>query len=273
MMIWRLFAKSKVCTMKFKQSIISLLAVFCFFAANAQETPSDEKPSPFRNTEFQIRAGFSIGGFAPIPYPVEIRKIESYNPTMALGLEADVTKWLDDNRELGLRVGVRAEGRGMKTGAQVKDYHTEVIGDGGQKVSGNFTGMVQTTVKNSYFTIPVLVIFGVTERWNLYTGPYFSTLTEKNFSGYVYDGYLRVDGPTGPPLIFEGDNKGPYDFSDDLRIFQWGIMVGGEFTLRKHLQLFSELTWGLNDLFQKDFNTVTFDMYAIYLNVGFGYRF
>ncbi len=250
-----------------------MLAVFCFFVANAQETPSGGKPSVFSNTEFQIRAGFSIGGFAPIPFPTEIRKVESYNPTMVLGLEANVTKWLDDNRKLGFRLGLRAEGRGMKTEAQVKDYYTEVIGDGGQKVTGNFTGMVQTTVKNSYFTIPVLAIYGVTERWNLYAGPYFSALTEKNFSGYVSDGYLREGGATGSKLIFEGDNKGPYDFSDDLRIFQWGVMAGGEFTLRKHLQLFSELTWGMNDLFQKDFNTITFDMYAIYLNFGFGYRF
>ena len=29
----------------------------------------------------------------------------------------------------------------------------------------------------------------------------------------------------------------------------------------------------LNDIFNKDFKTVTFDMYAIYLNVGFGYAF
>jgi len=41
----------------------------------------------------------------------------------------------------------------------------------------------------------------------------------------------------------------------------------------KHLKVHADLNWGLNDIFNKDFKTVTFDMYAIYLNVGFGYAF
>jgi len=30
---------------------------------------------------------------------------------------------------------------------------------------------------------------------------------------------------------------------------------------------------GLNDIFKKDFDTIAFAMYPIYLNVGFGYAF
>ena len=41
----------------------------------------------------------------------------------------------------------------------------------------------------------------------------------------------------------------------------------------KHLNVYADLTWGLNDIFQKDFDTITFAMYPIYLNVGFGYAF
>ena len=43
--------------------------------------------------------------------------------------------------------------------------------------------------------------------------------------------------------------------------------------LTKHLNVNADLTWGLNDIFQKDFQTITFAMYPIYLNVGFGYAF
>ena len=35
----------------------------------------------------------------------------------------------------------------------------------------------------------------------------------------------------------------------------------------------ADLNWGMNDIFNKDFKTITFDMYAVYLNVGFGYAF
>mgnify|MGYP001718781183 FL=1 len=34
--------------------------------------------------EYEIRAGVSIGGTSPLPLPVEIRSIDSYNPTLAL---------------------------------------------------------------------------------------------------------------------------------------------------------------------------------------------
>lgn len=256
-----------------KRTIISILGIVFVTALHAQDTSKAQKSSFFTNSEFQIRAGFSIGGNPPIPFPVEIRKIESYNPTLALGLEANITKWLNDDEKWGIRLGAKVEGRGMKTEARVKNYFTEVIGDKGSKVSGNFTGMVQTTVKNSFATIPLLATYGLTEEWNLYAGPYFSALIEKNFSGYVYDGYLREGDPTGSKVMFEGGNKGPYDFSEDLNKFQWGLVGGGEMVLKNQLKLFGELNWGLNDLFKKDFNTVTFDMYSVYLNIGFGYTF
>ena len=31
----------------------------------------------------------------------------------------------------------------------------------------------------------------------------------------------------------------------------------------KHLIVYADLTWGLNDIFQKDFDTITFGMYPI----------
>ena len=259
--------------MRFRQIIPAILLIFCFLGTKAQKSTSEEKKPFFANTDYQIRAGFSIGGFAPIPFPVEVGEIRHYDPTLAGGLEANRTKWCDTEKKWGIRIGLRAEGKGMKTDAEVKNYYTEVIGDGGQKVSGNFTGMVQTTLKNSYFTIPVLVTYGISTKWNIYAGPYFSTLIEKNFSGYVYEGYLREGDPTGPKVIFEDDNKGPYDFSQDLNIFQWGILAGGEWTLRKNLNIFGELSWGLNNLFKKDFKTISFDMYPVYLSIGFGYTF
>lgn len=41
----------------------------------------------------------------------------------------------------------------------------------------------------------------------------------------------------------------------------------------KYLKVYVDLNWGLNDIFNKDFKIVIFDMYVIYLNVGFGYVF
>ena len=49
--------------------------------------------------------------------------------------------------------------------------------------------------------------------------------------------------------------------------------LGGEWRAFKHLNVYADLTWGLNDIFKKDFDTISFAMYPIYLNVGFGYAF
>ena len=74
-------------------------------------------------------------------------------------------------------------------------------------------------------------------------------------------------------MEFTGDSQANYDFSDELRKFQWGMQLGGEWKAYKHLSVYADLTWGLNDIFQKDFETINFAMYPIYLNIGFGYAF
>jgi len=35
----------------------------------------------------------------------------------------------------------------------------------------------------------------------------------------------------------------------------------------------TDLAWSLNDIFKEEFKTVSFNMYPIYLNLGFGYAF
>lgn len=64
-----------------------------------------------------------------------------------------------------------------------------------------------------------------------------------------------------------------YDFSNDLRRFQWGMQVGGTFKAYKHLAVTANLTWGLNGIFPSDFTSVTFALYPIYGTLAFSYIF
>lgn len=255
--------------------------LFCFIfvqtnilAQNNTEV-EDSNFSQFftKNIEYQARAQFSIGGSAPLNFPASIRKINSYNPTLQLGLEVNATKWFNDNQKWGIRTGLRFEGRGMKTDAQVKNYYTEVDGGNGKYTKGYFTGNVKTKMKNSYITFPVLAVYNASELWNFSGGLYFSGLIDKDFNGYVYEGTLREDSPIGTPIEFEGDAKGDYDFSENLNHFQWGLQVGSEYKMNQNFKLFADLNWGINNLFEKDFTAIQFNMYSIYLNLGFGYTF
>ena len=250
------------------------LAVYMQTALYAQENQNRTLiNAALHGWEYEIRAGVSIGGTSPLPLPVEIRSIDAYNPTLALMLEGNAIKWLGKTKKWGVITGVRLETKNMITKATVKNYGMEIIGNDGNRLKGNWTGGVKTKVRNAYITVPVLGAYKVNSRLRAKAGAYVSYLMDEEFSGYVYEGYLREGNPTGKKVNFSDGAIATYDFSDDLRKFAWGVQAGVDWRAFKHLSVFADLTWGLNDIFKKDFNTITFAMYPIYLNVGFGYSF
>ena len=119
----------------------------------------------------------------------------------------------------------------------------------------------------------MLAAYKISSRWRTKLGAYVSYLMDGEFSGYVYEGYLREGDPTGEKVNFTDGAIATYNFTGDLRKFAWGLQAGADWRAFKHLNVFADLTWGMNDIFKKDFNTITFAMYPIYLNVGFGYAF
>lgn len=229
--------------------------------------------SSLHGLEYELKAGINIGGTSPLPLPEEIRALTGYSPNLNFSIEGNVTKWLGKTQKWGVRLGMRIENKDMEANARTKNYSMEIIGDGGEHMAGNWTGRVKTNYHSSLFSVPVLATYQLNKRVNLSAGPYFSFLLNGTFDGYVYDGYLRQGNPTGTKAEFKGDSTAPYDFSDDLRTFQYGVEVGAAWRAFKRLTVHADLTWGLNDIFKKDFNTITFAMYPIYLNVGFGYAF
>ena len=125
----------------------------------------------------------------------------------------------------------------MEAEARTKNYSMEIIGNGGERMAGNWTGMVKTKYRASYFSIPVLAALKLSDRVRLSAGPYVSFKTSGDFSGHVFDGYLREGDPTGNKVVFEGESIAPYDFSDDLRNFQWGVQAGVTWRAFKHLNV------------------------------------
>lgn len=251
-----------------------ILAGLVHFNAYAQKNQNQTLiNAALHGWEYEIKAGISIGGTAPLPLPVEIRSIDSYNPTLALLIEGNAIRWMGKEKKWGVITGARLETKNMITKATVKNYGMEIIGNDGNRLKGNWTGGVQTKVRNAYITVPVLGAYKINSRFRVKAGLYASYLMDKEFSGYVYEGYLRENNPTGQKVNFSDGAIATYDFSEDLRKFAWGAQAGVDWRAFKHLNVFADLTWGLNDIFKKDFKTITFSMYPIYLNVGFGYAF
>ena len=221
--------------------------------------------------EFDAKIGVNIGGTSPIPLPEEIRKIESYSPQFAPTIEATATRRI--NGRWGVSCGLRAEKRAMSTQAQVKNYRTEIIGEGGNKLRGNWTGKVHTECDNLYLTIPLQAVYRLNKHFDFSGGVFFSYLLDGSFDGYVNDGYLRKDNPTGDKIVFDKANKGTYDFSNEINNFSWGVQAAAHWNTSDRVKLSAQLTWGANELFKSSFKTISFAMYPIYLNIAAGYRF
>ncbi len=260
--------------MKIKRYIIGIFAVALgSIAATAQvDRSAGIIRSMLHGVEYEVYAGANIGGASPLPLPAEIREINSYNPQLNFHIGANVTKWLDVQKRWGVAVGLRLETKGMETKATVKNYGMAIIQDGAT-VSGRWTGKVQTRYHSQQLVVPLTAVFKAHRRLKVHAGPYLAFAFNNDFDGYVYEGYLRDGDPTGIKWPFEGDARASYDFGDNLRHFQWGMQGGITWTAYKHLLVNANLAWGCNDIFESSFKTVTFNLYPIYLNFGFGYLF
>ena len=196
--------------------ILALVSLGLYAQTNRNKTIIN---AALHGWEYEIKAGVNLGGTAPLPFPEEIRSIDGYNPTLSITIEGNMTKWLDSKKKWGIITGLRLENKGMRTKATVKNYNMEIIGYDGNRLKGNWTGGVRTKVQNSYITIPVLAAYKLNPRTTLKLGPYFSYLMDGDFSGHVYEGYLRETNPTGDKINFTNGAIATYDFSGDLRKF------------------------------------------------------
>lgn len=264
-------------TKKFIHHIMAVLMLAAVPAAgraqNRQPAGGEESTTllkaALKGVHVELRAGVLIGGTSPMPLPREIRSIESYNPTLCTSFEGAVQKSFEQS-PWGVKLGVRLETKGMRTQARVKNYHMEMTADDGGYMVGAWTGHVTTKVRNTSLTFPVLATYSLGERWTLSAGPYLSWMFDGEFTGSAFDGYLRHTNPTGDKAEV---SRASYDFSDDLRHFEWGAQVGAQWRAYKHLAVYADLEWGFNNIFPSDFQSVTFALYPIYANVGFTYIF
>ena len=257
------------------KKIYTLLAIvlICFAAqdVNAAKVRVGEKNSettiPADRFIFAAKAGFNLGGTAPMSLPAEIRAINSFKPTFSFSIAG--TAQYNFNNKWGLQSGIKFDVKGMETDASVKNYQLVVSMDG-NNIEGVFTGDVKTKVHNSYITIPLLAVYNISPRWDIKFGGYASFMVNGEFSGTASNGYMRDGSPIGPRV--DGVDA-TYDFSEDMRKVDAGVQVGVDFIPYKHLLISGDLTWGCLPIFKSDFTAMSFNMYNVYFNIGFGYVF
>lgn len=264
---------------KIKTSVLALFLLGNLQVVCASKPGSSMEKNDFlHNYAYYARLGYDIGGTAPIGMPASIRTLHSYTlkPNFTLGVDGYHSisgKW-------GYIIGLHFENKGMKTDAGVKGYHMKIV-RGGEELEGVFTGSVVTKVDQSLITVPLQGTYGISEKLKIKLGPYVSYVISKSFEGYAYDGYLRrqEEGhPKGDPtgqkveLGHNAGERGDYDFSGDMRNWQFGIDLGADWYISKRWGTSVGLTWGLTGIFKKDFSVIEQTMYPIYGTIGVIYQ-
>lgn len=225
-----------------------------------------ERPNPY----FEVRAGFEMGGTVPFPLPAQMRTIEGFSPLGNFSVQALAN--MPFNKRWEMLLGFRFERKGMTAESTVKDYNMSIQSDDGGAITGRWTGFVSMSADQWMVTLPLEATFNITEVGRIRGGLYFGYVTKGKFYGEVKDGYLREGNPTGAKIEV-GEEPQSFEFNDDMRRFQWGWTLGGEWRIYKGLSAFLDLDWGLNNIFVPEFETIAFDMHPIFGTVGIGYSF
>lgn len=245
-----------------KQTLSAIFALFMLPTLLLAKSP---------DAMLSLRLGYTFGGTAPIPMPASIRKICDYSLQFSPQLGVDYT--LAFTPHWAMRTAVLFENKAMSEDARVKSYHTEMI-RGGQSIKGLYTGKEHTSVREWMFTVPVQAEYFVSKKLALRAGPYVSVLTSKSFTGSVYNGYIRVGVPTGAKIDIGNDDetKGTYDFSSNMRNFQWGIGMGADWYASKHLGAYAEFNWGMSGIHKGNFKSIEQTLYPMYATLGVIYK-
>ena len=250
----------------------ALLLLATASLATAQEARDKNILAALRHGwNFELRAGLSMGGTAPIPMPREIRGVEKYNPKLNVHVEGQATKWFDPH--WGLVMGLRMEQKGMVTGARVKNYHTSLLLGEGAEVSGNWTGYVESNYAAASIVLPISAAYKINDYGKVQAGLYAGYRFDGSFTGHVTDGHFRMGSPVGERVDFPADKQATYDFSGELSRFEAGMQVGGNWRAYRHFLVYGELRASFTPIFPGSFTALTTKLYPIYVSTGFSYLF
>ncbi|QIH36519.1 porin family protein [Sphingobacterium sp. DR205] len=219
--------------------------------------------------DVQVMLGTKIGGAAPLSLPREIRKIKSYSPNVPFFVGAKANYHIDS--KWGVALGLTFEGKGMDTKAAVKGYKTtfNAVNDSKDELRGYYTGDITTKVHNLYLSVPIQATYQLSNRWNVQAGPYISFAVKKEFYGEAYNGYLRHEQPTGDKIIVDNAD---YDFKESVRNIDIGLSLGTQYKVNGKFFALAQLDYGFNNIMKTGFESISFGLHNIFMNVGVGYR-
>lgn len=254
--------------MRLNYYILAVLFMFIGGVAKGQEAKNGLGDLSDRLT-YRFSVGTKIGGAAPIPIPRVIRSVEGYSPHYPFFIGGKANYAIDN--KWGVSLGLTFEGKGMNAEADVKGYKTtfNANADPTKNVRGYYTGRISTNVQNLYLSVPIQATLRLNDNWSLQAGPYISFAVQKKFFGEATNGYLRNLEPTGNRIEID---VAKYDFKDDVRTIDVGMSVGANYDFGKRYFALAQFDYGFNSIMKTGFETISFGLHNVFLNVGVGIK-
>ena len=235
---------------------------------------ADDNPEKKRTIEWYLNLGLNMGGSMPVPIPEEVRKIESYNPKINPHVGIGTVYNLNEKWGIGTELSVGS--KGMRVTDEVKYMRTKVLvseeGKPERIAEGYFVGKNMTNVSLYYLSLSVSGVYSISPKWEVKAGIYASSVGKTKFTGNVSDGYLREGTPNGLRVDIEPGNPATFDFSDNMRDFDAGFIIGGKYKVNDRIGVFVDFNCGLTDIFYRDQNPIQFKMQNLYGSFGVSYR-
>lgn len=244
---------------------ITFALLFVVFGATAQTSDS-------RHQGIEVRLGYNIGGTMPLGMPAEIRALNTYKPQLTGSVGVSTILPMDNH--WGIMFGAFVSRKAMEIDAEVKMYHMSMT-QGTETIEGLFSGNVVSKYSTVSINLPIQLAYSPTRKLTLRVGPYADLLLSKNFSGYAYDGYLRKNTPTGERVEVGSlpEERGDYAFKNDLRDVQFGVDFGIDKYISHGYGVYADFQWGLNGVFNSNFNVIEQTMHPAYASMGIVKRF
>lgn len=220
----------------------------------------------------KIIAGYNIGATLPVSLPREVRSIDAYWPQFTPQLGYGISYRIDEM--WSIESGISLDLKGMGVRDRVKYMYTDVTMDG-DNIKGYFTGRNQTEVKVTYVTLPIKLALHLNPTWKVKFGGYVSYRSSSEFTGTVWDGYLRKtedkDIINSELIEIKDKNVATFNFGKDMQNFDFGLSTGFEHSLNRKFGIYLDATYSLTSIFPKSFTGIDMKMRNIYLTLGMSY--
>jgi len=232
--------------------------------AAAAKTPVADK----KGWEFFPFAGVNLGMTSSLGTPKETRSVEAANYNFNYVVGGYVSYLF--GHKFGIRTGLLFERKGNNSNVIMKDYFTKVhIDNAPEETQGYFSGRSQGWHDCYYLTVPLALLYQPNRKWDFFIGPYFSYAVSRDRHGLSSEGTIRESllAPVAPVDHSEADN------SADVSKFDCGVMAGITRQMWNNIYVTSGLSFGLVNVWDGSAYGMNKNIYNIYVNLGFGYKF